>query len=269
MLLTKTALSSLLHGVHYSPITGEGNEFSQYRPYQPGDDPRLIDWKVFARRKKYYIKQSEPPKTATITIQLDNSASMNHQSMEHSKWEYALWLTAQLSFLSLQQSDKLNIITNQGQWPPAGSQLSEYALVHYLSGIKAVGNQLPALAANIADLQVVISDLYDENDEWKAKVRQERLSSKGDFWVLHLISPEEINPSLLGNTAVLKDLESGQQVELDKAELVSAGRRFAKWQEHWKSYCASIGVRYFPVVTDSMPVEVLNNFVHKQNSRYS
>ncbi|WP_040397852.1 DUF58 domain-containing protein, partial [Cesiribacter andamanensis] len=105
MLFAKTALHRLEGGLHRSRSSGEEQEFSQYRAYQPGDDLRLLDWKLYARSRRLYVRQAEVPRQLQVLVILDASASMQHQSGRWSKLTYARAVAAVLGLLAHRQND--------------------------------------------------------------------------------------------------------------------------------------------------------------------
>ncbi len=110
-LRAKTAVEGFLTGLHKSPYRGFSVEFNDYRPYNPGDDIRHIDWKLFARSEKYYIKQYEDETNVRCHILLDCSASMGYQSGAVSKLEYGRTLASALAYFMMGQKDAVGLIT--------------------------------------------------------------------------------------------------------------------------------------------------------------
>src|SRR5690349_10077154 len=98
-LAAKTTVDGFLAGVNKSSLRGTGIEFSQYRSYQPGDDLRHLDWKMFARSDRYYIRESAAETDISIRILLDASASMNHHGGSGTKLNYARYLAGSLAYL--------------------------------------------------------------------------------------------------------------------------------------------------------------------------
>lgn len=105
VLAAKTTVDGFMAGIHKSNVKGAGMEFSQYRSYQAGDDLRSLDWKLFARSDRYYIRESEIETSISVRFLIDASASMNHIDSGISKIEYARYLAASLAYLASLQSD--------------------------------------------------------------------------------------------------------------------------------------------------------------------
>ena len=104
-LIAKTVVEGFVTGLHRSPYHGFSLNFSEYRQYAPGDDIRSVDWKVFGRTDRFYVKKYEGDTNCQMYIFLDNSASMGYASGTISKIDYARYLAASLSYLAVRQSD--------------------------------------------------------------------------------------------------------------------------------------------------------------------
>src|SRR5690606_29746358 len=104
-LVARIIVEGFLSGSNRSQSIGVGYEFSQYRSYEPGDDLRLLDWKMYARSERYYIRQSEVETNITVKFILDASRSMDHQEDGISKLQFGKVMTAALAYLARKQSD--------------------------------------------------------------------------------------------------------------------------------------------------------------------
>src|SRR6188472_467650 len=104
-------VEGLLSGMHRSPYFGQSVEFLQHREYAPGDDLRRVDWKVWAKQDRLYVKQYEEDTNLRCTILLDVSASMNYGKGVFNKYEYACTLAASLAYLILKQQDAVGVVT--------------------------------------------------------------------------------------------------------------------------------------------------------------
>src|SRR3989338_4524016 len=121
-LLAKTVVEGFLIGLHRSPYYGVSIDFAEYRPYSPGDDPRSIDWNVYARTDRYYLKKYHGETNAEVTILLDASASMGYKSGNReqgignrnatalSKFEYGCFLAAALAYFAIHQRDAVGLL---------------------------------------------------------------------------------------------------------------------------------------------------------------
>ncbi|RYZ81461.1 MAG: DUF58 domain-containing protein, partial [Moraxellaceae bacterium] len=112
-LSAKTTIDGFMNGINKSTIKGPGLEFSQYRSYQPGDDLRTLDWKMFARSDRYYIRESEVETSISVRFVIDASASMNHSDGDFTKMDYVRYLTACLAYLANLQGDATGLFVLQ------------------------------------------------------------------------------------------------------------------------------------------------------------
>ena len=108
--VARAVVDGFLTGMHRSPFFGFSLEFAEYRPYVPGDDPRFIDWNVFSRSDRTYIKRFLGETNTHLAILLDTSASMGFQSKGISKLQYAKWVAASLAYLSTRQHDAVGLV---------------------------------------------------------------------------------------------------------------------------------------------------------------
>jgi uncharacterized protein (DUF58 family) len=172
-LQARLVVEGYLSGVHRSPYHGYSVEFAQHREYVPGDDIKHVDWKVFGRTGRYYLKQFEEETNLVCMLLLDTSESMRYRSGPLTKYDYACMLAAALSYLILHQQDSVGLVTFDNQLRaflrPSGQMSHLKQLIHVL-------NQEPArektrlapvfhdLAGRVSrrSLVVVLSDLFDD-----------------------------------------------------------------------------------------------------------
>ncbi|HEX8506719.1 MAG TPA: DUF58 domain-containing protein [Hymenobacter sp.] len=223
-LAARQAAEGFLNGAHASRRHGPGMEFSQYRPYQPGDDLRRLDWRLAARSDRYYLRESEVDTSLTVHLLLDASASMNHRDDNGlTKLDYARLLLAALAYLAQQQGDAvgLTILAPGGlRHLPARADTRQLPrLYHALETAEATGHfpdaatLAPLTARRQRALTVCVSDLYEENSEINALLTRLRATS-GDVLLLHLLANNELKFTYQG-AITLRDLESGQTLQLD------------------------------------------------------
>lgn len=209
-------------GLHASRQQGEGLEFSQYRGYQPGDEPRRVDWKLYARAGKLFVRQSEREAPLTIWLLLDASASMaqaDRATPAWRRWDAACLLAACITELAIAQGDNLGLaVVGPGglQLLPATSALRQRdALALQLArttpqGQWPQGEVLAPLLARIGrdDLLIAISDGFEDG----LTTALERLSSSGrDTWLAQLLTAEERDfPFAAGHRFV--DPETGAEL---------------------------------------------------------
>jgi uncharacterized protein (DUF58 family) len=201
-LRARLAVEGFLSGLHKSPYRGFSVEFSEYRHYNPGDDIRHLDWKVFARSGEYYIKQYEDETNVRSHILLDCSASMGYHSGEITKLEFARTLASALAYLVMRQRDAVGLITFddkvQEYIPSRFRQGHLIKILRVLANI-TLGNQTDvarpisdlAFSLNRKSLAILISDLLDEEEAIIKGLRQ--LRNKGnDVIVFHVMDNDEL-----------------------------------------------------------------------------
>jgi uncharacterized protein (DUF58 family) len=223
-LAARQAAEGFLAGAHASRRHGAGMEFSQYRPYQPGDDLRRLDWRLAARSDRYYLREAEVDTSLTVNLLLDASASMNHRD-DHglTKLDYARLLLAALAYLAQKQGDAVGLSTLSAtglQHLPARADARQLPrLYHALETVAATGTfpeaavLAPLTARRQRSLTVCVSDLYEETNELTRLLGRLRATS-GDVLLLHLVAGNELNFSYKG-PVTFRDLETGQTVQVD------------------------------------------------------
>lgn len=225
-LIARSVVDGFISGLHRSPRLGMSMDFAGHRAYMPGDDVRRIDWRVYARTDRLYVKQFEADTNANLHLVLDISRSMDFGSGPLSKLEYAKFLAASLAYLSLRQRDRIGLITFDNDvvdFIPTSIRHFERVL-HALDrltpgGVSDYQQPLEKIAEQLRrrSLVVLISDLYDTPERLLKAINQ--LHYRGnDLIVFHLLDPLELSFNLGDNTSV-EDLESGVKLPIAVAEL--------------------------------------------------
>ncbi len=207
-LRAKTVVEGFLNGLHKSPTRGFSVDFTDYRHYNSGDDIRRIDWKLYARSDKYYVKQFEDETNVRCHILLDCSASMGYQSAALSKLEYARTLASALAYFMMNQKDAVGLITFDEK---IREHLpSRYRRGHLMRILRTLARVQPgnrtnfmkpvidlAISLNRKSLIILISDLLDDQptDAEESVVKAIRkLRFKGnDVIVFHVMDDAELN----------------------------------------------------------------------------
>lgn len=201
-LSAKMTVDGMMSGINKSAVKGPGMEFSQYRSYQPGDDLRSLDWKMFARSDRYYIRESEIETNISIRMLIDASASMEHQDGEFTKIDYSRYLAASLAYLGNLQGDALGlyVFEEKGIYSLAAKQDFQHLsrIFYQLEQIKPQGKfttpvhykELYAGSKN-RELLILMTDLYQTNAEIFTLL--DTLTSLGhEVLVFHLLSRNEL-----------------------------------------------------------------------------
>ena len=220
-LKARTVVEGFLSGLHRSPFKGFSVEFAEYRPYLPGDDLSTIDWKVYARSDRYYVKKFEEETNVECHLLLDVSASMAYRSSGVSKLEYGSMLAASLAYLMHRQRDAVGLTTFDDRLatmlPPSARPSHLRALLVALDTL-AVGRptsmakplHLLADAIDKRGLVVVISDLLDEPETVIDGLRHFRFRGS-EVIVFHLIDPAE-RTFPFERAARFRDVELGDEL---------------------------------------------------------
>ena len=227
MLAAKTTAEGVAMGMHPSRRRGTGMEFSQYRSYQPGDDLRSLDWKMFARSDRYYVRESETETSIAISLLLDASASMNHEDEGISKMQFAKYVVASLAYLGVKQGDAVGLyIFQQGQLFSLPSQKQPQhltRLIHELEQVKAGGRFTePVHYRNLflgkrrRELLVFVTDFYQQHQEI-SQMLDLMSSLKHEIIVLQVMAGNELELKFDGYSE-LEDLETHRTISINTGE---------------------------------------------------
>ncbi|GAC1601223.1 MAG: DUF58 domain-containing protein [Hymenobacter sp.] len=275
-LAARQAAEGFLNGAHASRRHGAGMEFSQYRPYQPGDDLRRLDWRLAARSDRYYLREAEVDTSLTVHLLLDASASMNHRDDNGlTKLDYARLLLAALAYLAQQQGDAVGLTilgpTGLRHLPPRADARQLPRLYHALETAEAAGRfpdaatLAPLTARRQRALTVCVSDLYEEESEINALLTRLRAVS-GDVLLLHIMANNELNFSYEG-AVTLKDLESGQTLQLDASQQRPAYRQqLRQWLRDTAQTARRQGFDYHQLCTADPLDQAMREFLRRRNS---
>jgi uncharacterized protein (DUF58 family) len=223
-LVAKTVVDGFVAGLHKSPDFGFSLEFAEYRAYSPGDDLRHVDWNLFARTERCYLKRYRGETNSQLTILLDASNSMKYSSHSVTKMDYARYVAASLFYLSI-----------KNQRDPAGLIVFDDEVREYMRPSTRAG-QLYRLMAGLEQAEprartdfgkpmkyfqeflrrrgivLVISDFYEEPEKVIKAIEPLRFHGS-EVVLFHILDPKEIYPELKG-PAILVDLETDQKLEV-------------------------------------------------------
>lgn len=222
-LVARTVAEGFLTGLHRSPFFGFSQEFAEYRAYTEGDDPRFVDWNVYARTDRTYIKRYIGETNTRLVILLDASASMGYASGKVSKLQYAKFLAATLAFLAGRQHDAVGLIVfdeEVREYRPPSSRMG-----HLQGVLHAIDRSTPGTGTDLRlpfdrfgeiqkgrGLVAVISDFYCDADALLKAVQP--LAYQGqDVVLFQLLDPEELKPQLR-ESALLEDMETRETMEV-------------------------------------------------------
>lgn len=254
-------VDGFMAGLHRSPRKGFSVEFAEYRPYQPGDDPRYIDWKIAARADRWVVRQYEEETNLRATIVLDVSRSMAWKGSPArlTKLEYSDRLAAALALLLLRQRDAVGIVrfddqvrsavpprANRGQWRRVVAALEERGAG--LASAAGEGLRQAARLVRRRGLVIVISDLLLDRAEIEDPLRALRAAGH-DVSVLHVLDPAELD--FAAGEAIYHDPETG--IEVPAAPHVRAAYRetMENVTSEWREAFARLGAGYVIVDTST------------------
>lgn len=268
MLHAKTIRTGSMKGERRSVKRGTSIEFADYRNYTPGDDLRKLDWNVYARLEKPYIKLLEDEEDLAVHLLLDVSASMNWPNaedseggnIEHNKLLFAKRLFAGLAYISLKSGDRLMLsaMNDRGNNPfgPARGRAQTVSMLRYAHALEAEGvtdlhQQLRnyAIREKRAGLVIIMTDMFSPGGYIEGL---NMLLGKGhEVAIIHLLSPDEITPPLAGDLSLI-DIETGnmQEVTVDASMRAIYQQRLTNWLDNIRDDCARKGVHYLMVETD-------------------
>ncbi|AFK04938.1 protein of unknown function DUF58 [Emticicia oligotrophica DSM 17448] len=219
----KLVSEQLMLGIHHSKRTGYGVEFEQYRHYEIGDDPKRIDWKLYARTDKHLVRESSTESNFHLKFIIDLSGSMNYVENKVSRLEYCKILLASLSYLGYRQGDLMSLfgIKNGEIVTLVNSGKQSFQRILYtLEKIEAHGNWENTNSLDLSVLQsgkqkevlVIASDLLQFNDEWLTLIKS-LANAHREILIFLVLGQQELNFNLKGFFR-FKDLETGQEIEL-------------------------------------------------------
>jgi uncharacterized protein (DUF58 family) len=271
-LLAKTVVDGFVAGLHRSPDFGFSQEFAEYRAYVPGDDLRHVDWNLFARTERCYLKRYRGETNSQLVVLLDASNSMQYTSGPPKKMDYARFIAASLFYLAIRnQRDAAGLIvfddevreyvrpsTRQGQLARlfAGLEQAEpRARTDFGKPLRHFQELL-----HRRGIAIVISDFYEEPEKIVRAIEPLRFHGN-DVVLFHILDPEEIRPVLKG-PALLVDLETDQQIEVIPEYTKTTYR--AKMEAHieqLRSRTRGAGMDYRLLVTDQPLDEALREYL--------
>ena len=260
-LVAKTVVDGFVAGLHRSPDFGFSQEFAEYRAYTPGDDLRHVDWNLFARTERCYLKRYRGETNSQLTILLDASNSMEYTSGPPKKMDYARFIAASLIYLAIHnQRDAAGIIvfdekvrdvvrpsTRPGQLARLFAAL-ERAEPHARTDFARPLHHFQELLHR-RGIAIVISDFYEDPETIVDTI--EPLRFRGNEVVLfHILDPEEIRP-VLKSSAILIDLETDQKIEVVPEYARTGYRaRIDAHIEQLRTRTRAAGMDYQLLVTD-------------------
>ncbi len=244
---------------------GTSIEFADYRNYAAGDDLRQLDWNIYARLERPYIKLLEDEEDLAVHLILDASASMDFPQegeADQHKLLYAKRIVAGLAYVSLTSGDRLALTAVNGRgaasFGPVRGRAQSITLLRFIGEIAAAGiTDLDAalgdyaLRARRPGMALIVSDMFSRDGAYLDGLTA--LLSRGhEVAFIHVLAPEEVQPLVAGDLSLVDvETELQQEVTVDGAMLGVYQRRLAAWRDAIRDECLRRGAHYFPLVTDA------------------
>lgn len=259
-LRARLVVEGFITGLHKSPFHGFSVEFSQHRPYNYGDNLRYIDWKVFGRTDRFYIKQFEEETNLKAYILLDVSKSMTFKTTAISKLDYGKSLAAAMSYLMLLQRDAvgLSLFDSKIRKLLLPRSVSSYLqpILTELDSVEAgedtdIGSILHTMSERLKrrGLIILISDLYDDPVNVLSGLRHFRYNQH-EVLVFHLLDPAEISFDFEGDVE-FEDLESGDKIRTYPWYIREEYRNAVKeFEQNYRRQCREYLIDYHLLTTD-------------------
>jgi uncharacterized protein (DUF58 family) len=271
-------VKGFLHGLHASPYHGFSVEFSEHRKYTPGDDPKDIDWLVYAKTDKYYVKKFEAETNITGYLAMDLSQSMAYTyRQELTKFDYAICLAAALCYLMIHQNDPVGVVTFAERinhcLPPKSKRQQIGNILSLLAKLKPegktdVGRSLEQLAAMLkhASLVMIFSDLLAEPEPIIAALHRLRHGGH-DVILFHILDEAEVDFPFSG-LVEFEEPETSARLEVDADNFRRDYlRELARFRDMYRQECFQSGIDYVELDT-SMPFDrALTEYLVARKSR--
>ncbi|MFO1475827.1 MAG: DUF58 domain-containing protein [Verrucomicrobiota bacterium] len=238
LVFARSTVEGYFAGRHKSPFRGTSVEFTDYKEYVPGDDPRRIDWRVYGRSRRLYVRQHEAETDMTIYLMVDVSGSMNYAGGDaQSKYVLAARIAAALAYLVIHQGDKAALALFgerlQQYLPPGGTRRHLHQLVHELEfAVPAFGTGIATAVTECSLLFkkrgriVLLSDFWDPPGPMLEALSR-FVHRRYEILLLHVLHPHEVDlPSI--PSARFHDMETHEEVEAEPAEIRAAYRELAR-----------------------------------------
>jgi uncharacterized protein (DUF58 family) len=276
-LTARTVVDGFIAGLHRSPDFGFSQEFAEYRQYVPGDDLRYVDWNVYARADRLYLKRYHGETNTRLTVLLDRSNSMGFASQGIRKIDYARFLAASMAYLAHHQRDAVGLIAFDDEVrdfiPPSSRQGNWMKVLHAIDRAEP-GNRTdfakPFLqfqeVLRSRGIVLVVSDFYAEPATVVKTVAPLRFRGN-DVILFHVLDPMEVRP-VLNEPKILIDLETGQEMEVSPE--YAAGpyrRRIDAHLAAMKSQAEAAGLTYILVETDKPLDKALREYLAIRQGR--
>ena len=270
----KMVVEGYIIGQHRSPYHGFSVEFAEHRSYESGDEVRHIDWKLYGKTNRLYVKRYEEETNLRAHLILDTSKSMTYTSGGVSKLEYGSYLLAALSYLMISQQDAAGIVlfdeSIRSFVPPKSTPSHLNTLLNVLD-VKSPGvdTKIEPVLHEMAErikkrgLVIIISDLFDEPKNIMNGLKHFR-HSKQEVILFHILDRNELEFDFNTRTKFI-DMESGEEITTDPWHVQNDYKNLIKGlQDYYKSECRLNLIDYVPLFTDDSLDKGLSEYFNKR-----
>ncbi len=278
-LRARLVVEGFITGLHRSPYHGFSVEFAEHRQYLPGDEIRHIDWKIYGRTDRFYVKRFEEETNLKAYLLLDTSASMGFSSPGRmTKLDYAASVAASLAYMMIEQRDAVGLATFadgvRQYWPPHSTRGYLRSLLGGLqgsapSGTTGAGKALHQLTERIKrrGLVIVLSDLLDTPEDVITALRHFR-HQKNEVIVMQILDPLE-RSFAFGEDAVFQDIETGEKMHTQPRQIQRAYREaVGEFVGRYRSVCREHGIDYVLMDTTTTFDVALLEYLGKRARMY-
>ena len=270
----KMIVEGYIIGQHRSPYHGFSVEFAEHRSYESGDEVRHIDWKLYGKTNRLYVKRYEEETNLRAHLILDTSKSMTYTSGGVSKLEYGSYLLAALSYLMISQQDAAGVVlfdeSIRSFVPPKSTPSHLNTLLNVLD-VKSPGvdTKIEPVLHEMAErikkrgLVIIISDLFDEPNNIMNGLKHFR-HSKQEVILFHILDRNELEFDFNTRTKFI-DMESGEEITTDPWHVQNDYKNLIKGlQDYYKSECRLNLIDYVPLFTDDSLDKGLSEYFNKR-----
>jgi len=273
-LIARLVVEGFIIGLHKSPYHGFSVEFAEHRQYMPGDEIKHIDWKLYGKTDRYYVKQFEEETNLKAYIIFDTSRSMGFSSNAITKLQYGSYLGAALTYLMLKQQDAVGLATFDNQIrqmvPPSSRPSYLNVILNQMDHAEVgedtnIASTLHELADRIKKrgLIILISDLLDEPENVISGLKHFR-HRKHEVLVFHIMDPQEINFQY-NRQMKFTDMESGENMVAEPRLIQQAYRKeIQKFIKKYRQECLSNHIDYVHLATDQFFDLALTEYLNKR-----
>lgn len=280
-LIARLVVEGFLVGLHRSPYHGFSAEFAEYRQYIPGESAANIDWRLYAKSDRYFLKVFTEETNLRATMLVDCSASMDFTGHEKrlTKKTYASYLAAALTYLLLRQNDAVGLLTFDEELlqrvPTRSMRRQLFQVLKVLDTLPAgrrtdLGDVLHRVAEQIPrrGLVLLFSDLMDDTDKIISGLKHFRHMGH-EVIVFQILDPREIDLAFSGDTEFEAMEEPGRKIRLEADHLRGSYReRFEAWRGDLRRECRRQLVHLVEITTDTPFAQGLGAYLHKRRRLY-